>query len=88
MALGHIQDNADDLEVGVSGLEIDLNQVGADVAAWLESVVDQVWSLGSLWQVFAVIASAAVGYVLSRPVAKWLKHAAETRELKDILFRL
>ncbi len=88
MALNNIQDNTDDLEVGVTGLEIDLNQIAANTVSWFKQLADQLWSLGTLWQVCAVLASAVLGYFLSRPVAGRLKKAAQGREQKDILFRL
>ena len=88
MALGQIQEDSNELDVGVSGIEIDLNQMAADALAWFQGLGDQLWSFGTLWQICAVVVSALLGYLLSRPIAKRLKHSAKSREQKDILFRL
>lgn len=88
MALVNIQDNTEQLDVGVDGIEIDLNEIAASTIAWFESIAGELWSLGTLWQVCAIIASAILGYLISRPFAKRLKQAAQSRERKDILYRL
>ncbi|MEL7041495.1 MAG: mechanosensitive ion channel domain-containing protein [Pseudomonadota bacterium] len=88
MALGQVQDNPDELEVGVTGIEIDLNQIAADSLTWFEGLVDQLLSLSTLWQISAVMISALLGYLISRPIANRLKQAAQSRAQKDVFFRL
>ncbi|MEM1148225.1 MAG: mechanosensitive ion channel domain-containing protein, partial [Pseudomonadota bacterium] len=88
MALGQIQDNPNELEVGVTGIEIDLNQIAADSLTWFEGLVDQLLSFSTLWQIGAVISTALLGFFISRPIANRLKQAAQSRTQKDVFFRL
>ncbi|MEM1390804.1 MAG: mechanosensitive ion channel domain-containing protein [Pseudomonadota bacterium] len=88
MALKKLQETPEDLEVGVTGFEIDLNQIASDTLSWFEELGDQLWSLSTVWQVSSVLISALLGYTLSRSIKRRLKQAAEAREQKGILFRL
>lgn len=88
MALGQVQDEApEELEVGVEGVELNVNQLSADLVTWFSDLVDSLWSLNTLWQIGAIVASALVGYVIGRPIAQYLKQQAQKRDQQDILFR-
>lgn len=89
MALGQVQDEApEELEVAVEGVELNVNQLSADLVAWVTGLADSLWSLNTLWQFCAIVASALIGYLLSRPINQRLMQQVKAREQKDILFRV
>ncbi|MEM6947453.1 MAG: mechanosensitive ion channel domain-containing protein [Pseudomonadota bacterium] len=88
MALMRIQEAAPEANISASGFTLDMNQLAAASLSWLQGFVDQLWSLSSLWQVAAIVASALLGFFFSRPVVKWLNKTAQGRPQKDIFYRL
>lgn len=56
--------------------------------AWLQSVVDQIVSLDSLWQLIAIVAAAILAFPFARFVAKRLKAESIKQDGKTILFRV
>lgn len=60
----------------------------SSVEAWLQSIIDQLVSLSSLWQLVAMIVAASAAFFLSRLPVKRLRSISKKRANKDILFRV
>jgi small-conductance mechanosensitive channel len=67
---------------------IEWSDVRESVSSGFETFQENFISWGSLWQVCAVMAALALGYLASRYPVKRLRAYAESRESRDVLTRL
>ncbi|WP_084419594.1 mechanosensitive ion channel family protein [Henriciella litoralis] len=67
---------------------MDLDEIQDQVMGGLQSFQENFISWESLWQLCAVIAALALGYICSRYPAKRLRAYADSRESRDVLTRL
>ena len=80
-------DGEDSIEDFVQA-NIDWEDIRESAVTGVETFQDNFISLGSLWQLLAVLAALAIGYVASRYPAKRLRAWADGRESRDVLTRL
>ena len=65
-----------------------LSEMWSEVQAWGIETLDQLLSLSSIWQLLAVLAAIALGWLVSRRPIKRLESYRDGRENQDILYRI
>ena len=66
----------------------DLTEMWSELQSWGVETLDQLLSLSSIWQILAVLAAIALGWLVSRSPIKRLEAYKENRENQDILYRI
>tara|TARA_B100000678_G_scaffold14471_1_gene11433 strand:- start:534 stop:1946 length:1413 start_codon:yes stop_codon:yes gene_type:complete len=88
MALGWIQENNPVEELTPPEDVATFHDVELQIVELYQSLRDQIFSITAVWQLLAVLAAIALGYVLSRVPHKRLAQMAGNRDNSVFLYRL